>query len=163
VAMGQAAADATRCSIERTLAIVGEKWSLLVLREVFYGAERFDDIQRALGCSRDILSRRLSTLVEAGILTRTNYRMPGERTRPAYGLTERGKELLPVLLALMQWGDKYVAPPEGPSVLVRAKSDDRPVRVTITAGGSNETVSADEVTYAPGPGHADRLSTPSSN
>jgi DNA-binding HxlR family transcriptional regulator len=160
--MGQTGADATRCSIERTLAIVGEKWTLLVLREVFYGAERFDDIQRTLGCSRDILSRRLSTLVEAGILTRANYRVPGERTRSAYGLTDQGKELLPVLIALMQWGDKHVAPPEGPSVLVRAKSDDRPVRVEVTTVGSHQTVSADEVTYTPGPGHAERLSTSSS-
>jgi hypothetical protein len=68
---------------------------------------------------------------------------------------------LPVLIALMQWGDKHVAPPEGPSVLVRAKSDDRPVRVEVTTVGSHQTVSADEVTYAPGPGHAERLSTSS--
>jgi DNA-binding HxlR family transcriptional regulator len=161
--MRQTGADATRCSIERTLTIVGEKWTLLVLREVFYGAERFDDIQRALGCSRDLLSRRLSTLVEAGILTRSNFRMPGERTRPAYGLTEQGKELFPVMIALMQWGDKYVAPAEGPSMLVRARFDDQPVRVEVTAGGPHQTVSADEVTYVPGPGHAGRLTTSSGN
>src|SRR6266446_8273169 len=76
--------SAENCSIRRTLDVVGEKWTLLVLREAFYGVRRFDDFAQALGCARNILSARLNTLVAEGILSREPYREPGQRSRVEY-------------------------------------------------------------------------------
>src|SRR3954454_7175745 len=97
------------CSIRRTLDVVGEKWTLLVLREAFYGLRRFDDFHRAIGCARNILSARLATLVEHGILQRARYQEPGSRPRAEYHLTDKGRELFPALIALLQWGDRWTA------------------------------------------------------
>ena len=94
------------CSVADALAVVGEKYSLLVLREVFYGVRRFEDIQRNTGAPRDVLTSRLRRLVDAGVLTRRRY---SERPpRFEYRLTPAGRELRPVLLTLMAWGDKHV-------------------------------------------------------
>lgn len=96
------------CSIARALEVVGERWTLLVLREVFLGTQRFDELQQNLGIARNVLQARLRRLVAAGILRRVLY-----QERPAryeYRLTRRGTDLWPVLVALMQWGDRYVAP-----------------------------------------------------
>jgi DNA-binding HxlR family transcriptional regulator len=100
------------CSIARTLELVGERWALLALREVFMGVRRFDAIQRNTGAPRDVLSARLSKLLDAGILERRQY-----QERPArfeYRLTDAGRDLLPVLLTLMDWGDKHLADGEPP-------------------------------------------------
>ena len=100
------------CSIARTLELIGEKWALLALREVFLGVRRFDTIQRNTGAPRDILSARLRKLVAGGVLERRKY-----QERPArfeYCLTEAGRELLPVLLTLMRWGDRHLADGEPP-------------------------------------------------
>lgn len=100
------------CSIARTLELVGERWALLALREVFLGVRRFDAIQRNTGAPRDVLSARLYKLLDAGILERRQYQ---ERpTRFEYRLTDAGRDLLPVLLTLMDWGDKYLADGEPP-------------------------------------------------
>ena len=97
--------DPDPCSIARTLELVGEKWSLLVLREVFSGVRRFDDLRRRTGAPRQVLSARLTTLVEAGVLRRHPYQEPGQRTRYEYRLTAAGMDLYPVLVSLMRWGD----------------------------------------------------------
>ena len=102
------------CTIKGALEIVGEKWSLLVLREAFFGIRRFDDFHRVLGCARNLLSDRLAKLVDHGVLDRVAYREPGQRTRHEYHLTEKGRDLLPALVALMQWGDRWTAGPDGP-------------------------------------------------
>src|SRR3954464_12177543 len=101
--------DRTRCSVAGTLAVVGEKWSLLVLREAFLGVRRFADFQRILGAPRAVLTDRLATLVEQGILRRVPYQAEGERQRHEYRLTTKGIDLYPTLVALMQWGDRYLA------------------------------------------------------
>src|SRR3954465_1979218 len=101
--------DRTRCSVAGTLAVVGEKWSLLVLREAFLGVRRFADFQRILGAPKAVLSDRLATLVEQGVLTRVPYQAEGERQRHEYRLTAKGRDLYPTLVALMQWGDTYLA------------------------------------------------------
>ena len=101
------AATPRACSIARTLELVGERWALLALREVFLGVHRFDAIQRNTGAPRDILSARLRKLLAAGLLERRQY-----QERPArfeYRLTAAGRDLLPVLLTLMDWGDKHLA------------------------------------------------------
>src|SRR3569623_1135143 len=101
--------DRTRCSVAGTLAVVGEKWSLLVLREAFLGVRRFADFQRILGAPRAVLTDRLATLVEQGILRRVPYQAEGERQRHEYRLTDKGSDLYPTLVALMEWGDRYLA------------------------------------------------------
>jgi DNA-binding HxlR family transcriptional regulator len=100
------------CSIARTLELVGDRWTLLALREVFLGVRRFDAIQRNTGAPRDVLSSRLYKLLDVGLLERRQY-----QERPArfeYRLTEAGRDLLPVLLTLMDWGDKHLADGEPP-------------------------------------------------
>lgn len=102
------------CSVAGALEIVGERWSMLVIREAFLGLRRFDDFQQAIGCARNVLTARLATLVEAGVLQRVPYRDDGQRERHEYRLTPAGHELYPVLQALRQWGDRWVndgAPP----------------------------------------------------
>ncbi|MFG1701174.1 winged helix-turn-helix transcriptional regulator [Nonomuraea sp. NPDC049309] len=102
------------CSIANALEIVGERWSLLALREIFLGVRRFDQIARNTGASRDILTARLRKLEEFGLLERRPY-----ETRPPryeYVLTESGRALNEVLLTLMSWGDRYVTPGEPPTV-----------------------------------------------
>jgi DNA-binding HxlR family transcriptional regulator len=93
-----------RCPLDRTLQLIGNRVALLLLREVFYGASRFDSLAKRVGVTQAVAAQRLRELVEAGILAKEPYREPGQRTRYAYVLTERGHELLPAVLALLQWG-----------------------------------------------------------
>ncbi len=104
------------CTVGRTMAILGERWTFVVLREVFNGVRRFDDIKRHSGIPRQVLSNRLTLLVEQGVLRREPYQDPGERVRHEYRLTEKGFDLYPVLVAIADWGDRYLADPEGPPV-----------------------------------------------
>jgi DNA-binding HxlR family transcriptional regulator len=110
------------CSVARTLDIVGERWSLLVLREVFLGVRRFEAIGAATGAPRAVLAERLRALVQAGVLVRREYRDAGVRTRHEYRLTEAGRALQPALIALMQWGDRYRPVAAGPPL--RIEHDD---------------------------------------
>jgi DNA-binding HxlR family transcriptional regulator len=103
------------CSVARTLDIVGEKWALLAVREVFLGNRRFDEMIRKTGAPRDTLTARLRTLVEAGILERRRY--SEHPARYEYCLTEVGKDLYPVILTLRQWGDTYLAGADGPPLV----------------------------------------------
>jgi DNA-binding HxlR family transcriptional regulator len=100
------------CSIARTLDVVGEKWALLAVREVFLGDRRFEEMVRRTGAPRDTLAARLRTLVGAGILERRQY--SDHPPRDEYFLTESGLELYPVVLTLMRWGDRHLAGEEGP-------------------------------------------------
>ena len=104
------------CSIARTLEVVGEKWSLLVLRELFLGVGRFDRIAANTGAPRDVLSARLKSLVAAGVLDRVPYSQRPPRYE--YVLTEAGRELRPVILSLMHWGDRHLAGDDGPPVVL---------------------------------------------
>ncbi len=116
------------CSIARTLELIGERWSILVIREVFSGRRRFSEIQRTLGVARNVLTARLQRLVDERILERRRY---SERpARYEYFLTEKGLDLWPTMIALMQWGDKHLPLPEGPPLVVvhkecGGKIDDR--------------------------------------
>jgi DNA-binding HxlR family transcriptional regulator len=144
--------SAENCSIRRTLDIVGEKWTLLVLREAFYGVRRFDDFRRALGCARNILSARLKTLVDEGILSRHPYREPGARLRDEYRLTDKGIELFPALVALMQWGDRWAADAAGPPVEVHHRDCGRRVAVELRCRAGHGPLSARETEALPGAG-----------
>jgi DNA-binding HxlR family transcriptional regulator len=105
---------AQNCSIARTLSIVGERWTLIVLTELFLGRRRFDEIQEERGIASNVLSQRLATLVDEGIAERRRYGEHPERFE--YHLTDKGRELLPVQLALLAWGDKHMAVDSGPPV-----------------------------------------------
>jgi DNA-binding HxlR family transcriptional regulator len=107
----QAFAD-LNCSIARPLSFLGERWALLVLRDLFLGRHRFDEIQDSLGVASNVLSQRLATLTEEGIVERRPYSEHPERFE--YRLTEKGRDLQPVLLAMLAWGDRYTAEEAGP-------------------------------------------------
>jgi DNA-binding HxlR family transcriptional regulator len=109
-------AEPRTCSIARTLDIVGEKWALLAIREVFLGDRRFDEMVRRTGAPRDTLAARLRTLVAAGILERRPY--SEHPARFEYFLTEAGRDLYPVIATLMRWGDKYLAGDDGPPLVL---------------------------------------------
>jgi DNA-binding HxlR family transcriptional regulator len=111
----------SRCSIARTLGVLGERWTFLILREAFLGATRFADFRQRLGIAPDVLSDRLSTLTEYGVLQKEPYQEPGERSRFAYRLTAAGQELQVILGALQQWGDDHLPHPDGPSMLRRRR------------------------------------------
>jgi DNA-binding HxlR family transcriptional regulator len=132
------------CSIARTLELVGDRWTLLALREVFLGVRRFDAIQRNTGAPRDVLSARLHKLLAVGLLERRQY-----QDRPArfeYRLTEAGRDLLPVLLTLMDWGDKHLADGHPPSTYRhRCGADLEPVLICQTCG---EPVTRRDITPA---------------
>jgi DNA-binding HxlR family transcriptional regulator len=100
--------DRAGCSVAGTLGVVGEKWTLLVLREAFLGVRRFADLQRNLGAPKAVLTDRLATLVDQGVLVRVPYQAEGERQRHEYRLTQKGIDLYPALVALMEWGDRYL-------------------------------------------------------
>ncbi|SRR6266516_5848268 len=116
------------CSVARTLEVVGERWSLLVLRELFLGVRRFESIRAATGAPRAVLADRLRALVDAGVVVRREYRDEGARTRHEYRLTAAGQELQPALIALMQWGDKHRRLPGGPPLRIAHADCGAPVR-----------------------------------
>lgn len=119
------------CSVAAAVAFIGDRWSLLLLREAFHGVRRYDDFLRKTGCSTAVLATRLRKLVEAGIFRRESYRAPGERPRHEYRLTRRGVDLLPVVVGLMQWGDRHVAGPGGGPVLLRDRRSGERVRAAL--------------------------------
>jgi DNA-binding HxlR family transcriptional regulator len=136
--------DRAGCSVAGTLAVVGEKWSLLVLREAFFGVRRFADFQRVLGAPRAVLTDRLATLVDEGILRRVPYQSEGERQRHEYRLTEKGIDLYPTLVALMQWGDKHLAGGGGP-VMLEHRGCGAAVHLALVCDAGHEVAGAREV------------------
>jgi DNA-binding HxlR family transcriptional regulator len=140
------------CSIGRTLAIIGEKWTLLVLRDSFLGVRRFDDYRARLGVPRQVLSDRLARLTDEGLLARVPYQEPGQRPRHEYRLTEKGLDLYPSLVALLTWGDKYVADPAGPAVELTHRDCGSRIGVSLRCERDHEVASARQVTPVPGPG-----------
>ena len=140
------------CQIEGTLAVIGEKGSLVVLREVFNGVRRFADMQRHSGLPRQVLSNRLASLVEHDVLRRVPYRAEGERERHEYRLTAKGFDLYPVLAALAQWGDRYVAGPAGPPVELAHRGCGAVVRAVLECESGHRLDDVRDVAPRPGPG-----------
>lgn len=123
------------CSIAKALDVVGTKSAMLLLREAFYGTTRFDGFVRRVGITEAVAAKRLKELVEAGLLEKRPYQEPAARTRYEYVLTEKGRALLPVVVALMQWGDTYLQPGGGPLQVVSAETGE-PVRVLVAPPGT---------------------------
>ncbi|MFF2385752.1 winged helix-turn-helix transcriptional regulator [Streptomyces sp. NPDC058108] len=111
--------------------MLGDDWTFLILREALTGTTRFADFRSALGLAADVLSRRLTTLVDSGVMYREPYQEPGHRTRYEYHLTDAGHELEVVVGALQQWGDKHLPWPDGPTIERRARRTNRPVHVAF--------------------------------
>jgi DNA-binding HxlR family transcriptional regulator len=144
--------DSDACSIARTLALIGDRWTLLVLRDVANGVRRFGELAGHLGIARNVLSGRLARLAEAGLIERAAYREPGARERLEYRLTLRGRELVPVLLALMAWGDRHLAGPDGPPAVVRHAGCGAPIQVAVTCAEGHQLGARPRVRLEPGPG-----------
>ena len=144
---------AQRCSIARSLEVFGQKWTLLILREaVLRGSSRFAQFRDALGVAPDVLTDRLTTLVDAGVMVRRPYREAGERERVEYVLTESGCALKPVLAAIGAWGDVFAPSGFGPAITLAAE-DGRAVELAFVDAVGRQ-VPSDEVVAVPGPGMA---------
>ncbi len=144
--------DSASCAIGAAVGIIGERPTFLVLREVFNGVRRFGDMQRRTQMPRQVLSQRLARLVEEGLLRKMPYRESGQRRRDEYRLTDKGLDLYPVLVALMQWGDRYAVDSAGPPVLLRHRGCGEPVQLQLSCRAGHVLESARQVTPVPGPG-----------
>jgi DNA-binding HxlR family transcriptional regulator len=138
------------CSIARTLEVVGEWWTPLILRDVALGVVRFDDLQRDLGISRKVLAERLDALVAHGILERRPYRRHPPRHQ--YLLTAKGRDLVPVLYALMAWGDRFTAGAGGPPMRLRHDGCGERTTAEVTCAHCGQPLVPGDVTVEPGPG-----------
>ena len=149
-------ADApTICSIAATLDVIGDRWSLLILRDVFRGARRFSEIQADLGIAKNLLSDRLSKLVDHGVLERVPYQ---ERpVRHEYRLTSKGADLSTALIALMGWGDRWYAAGGAPTVLVHDRCGGA-LEQAVRCPHCDETVSPGAIRSRPGPGRSNDVS-----
>ena len=138
------------CSIARTLELVSDRWTFLILREAHLGTTRFADFRDYLGIAPNILTNRLNTMIESGLLERREYRPEGERTRCSYHLTPAGEDLKLVLASLQQWGDVHVAREGGPTAVRRDKVSKSLVNVGFVTE-SGDAVPAENVTFEPVP------------
>jgi DNA-binding HxlR family transcriptional regulator len=146
-----------RCSLARALELVGDWWSPLIMRDLFLGVSRFDDLVEDLGISRNLLTRRLNALQDAGVVAKKVYQ--DRPKRHAYELTAAGRDLVPVLIALTEWGDRWVGPREGrPIVFVHTKCRKR-FTPKIVCSECGDAITADTVKAVGGPGGAARPGT----
>jgi DNA-binding HxlR family transcriptional regulator len=145
--------EGQNCSVAKTLELVGERWTMLILREAFSGRRRFEEMAETLGIARNVLTTRLARLVDEGVLTRVRYQERPERFE--YRLTQKGLDLWPVLMSLMQFGDRHYAP-EGPPVLVTHKDCGGTVDEHRTCERCGARLTARDVRAQPGPG-AERI------
>ncbi|MBG0809054.1 helix-turn-helix transcriptional regulator [Methylosinus sp. H3A] len=142
------------CSVARALEIVGEWWTLLIIREAFLGASRFGEFERNLGIAKNVLSQRLSKLVACGVMERVEA--PGRGNPRDYRLTEKGRDLFPVLIALMQWGDRWAAAAGPPLRLLERATGEEIATLRVTAA-SGEKLAPEEVRIEPGAGADERV------
>jgi DNA-binding HxlR family transcriptional regulator len=142
--------DDMACSIARTLDVIGEPWSPLILRDIYVGIDRFDQIQADLGISRKVLTERLKWLVESGVLERREYSARPPRYR--YGLTTKGAELCDLLLVMVRWGDRWTDDGAGPPVLYRHRACGQIGHVDLRCTHCDRPMHALDIDVLPGPG-----------
>jgi len=141
--------DGQNCSVAKSLELVGERWTMLVVREVFLGHRRFDEIATRLGVARNVLTARLARLVDEGVLERVRYQERPERFE--YRLTEKGIDLWPVIVSLVQFGDRYYAP-DGPPLVMTHKGCGGAVDAHRLCARCGDRLTARDVIAQPGPG-----------
>ena len=142
------------CSVAQCLEVVGEWWSLLILRDAFLGVTRFDQFQERLGISRNVLNQRLAHLVDAGVFVKVPY--SEHPPRHDYRLTEKGRDLWPVLTTMRQWGDTYAAP-NGPPLEVIHKSCNQTSEALLTCSACGDPIGPRDVKAVGGPGTVEAL------
>ena len=132
-----------QCSLARALSVVGDRWTLLILREAFFDVRRFDEMQQRLGIARRVLTDRLSGLVADGILVKVAYQ---ERpARSEYRLTEKGRDLFPIVVALVHWGDRHLADSSGPPIIHRHTACGQDFTASVTCSECGEPVHSGNV------------------
>ena len=150
--------DRQPCSLARTLSVLGDRWTLLVIRDCFMGVRRFEQFEARLGIARHVLADRLKKLTEAGVLAKVPYQ--DRPRREEYRLTEKGLALHPALIALLDWGDRYMAGPEGPPVQRRHRTCGHVTHGVTVCSECGEPLDPREMSVEPGPGAPDDLPLP---
>ena len=138
------------CSVARALEVVGDGWTLLVVRDLFYGASRFDELLEYTGIARNILTSRLNKLVGDGVVEKRDD--PAGGKRKGYRLTEKGRDLFAILITLMQWGDRWEVDAAGPTLSMLDRSSGRPIPDVHVRNAQGDVVGPQEVVLRPGPG-----------
>jgi DNA-binding HxlR family transcriptional regulator len=156
--MGRTDFTRMRCPVARSMAVLGERWAMLVLREAFYGTTRFDEFERHLGIAPNILSARLKDLTEHGLLEKVPLAEPrGAGARHEYRLTERGRDFFPAYLALKAWADRWMAGPDGPPILLEDAVTGRPVEAPPALSAAGTPLRPEDVRILPGPGASEAM------
>jgi DNA-binding HxlR family transcriptional regulator len=140
------------CTVQRALQVLGDRWSFVVLREVFNGVRRFDDMRQRTAIPRQVLTNRLATLVDQGLLRREPYREEGQRARHEYRLTAKGLDLYPTLVALNDWGTRYYADPEGSPLRFEHQGCGGAVEAVLRCSHGHDVEGVRSVVPQPGPG-----------
>lgn len=138
------------CTIARSVNVLGDHWNLLIVRQACLGTRRFDDFQAALGTGRNILSQRLSLLVEEGLLTKVEYQ--DNPPRHEYRLTDKGRDVYPILAAMAAWGDKWLVGDEGTPLVLHHKSCDHDMHAVVVCSECEEPLDVRGVLAKTGPG-----------
>jgi DNA-binding HxlR family transcriptional regulator len=138
------------CSIARSLEVIGDRWTLLIVRDALRGVRRFEDFRARLGIAHNVLSDRLNRLTEAGVLGRRQYQSRPDRHE--YELTRQGRDLWPVVMSLLLWGDRYLAP-DGPPLLVLHRNCGGALTSQFTCGNCGAVMGPADTELAPGPGN----------
>ena len=140
------------CSLAQTLSVIGEHWTMLIIRDAFFGLRRFDQFHNSLGIARNMLSDRLKKLVQAGILEKSEG--PGH---PEYRLTEKGLALQPIMVAMTHWGDTYMPHPEGTRFTFVDRKDGEPIKPVGIYAADGRLLKPKEIRALPGPGLRDAM------
>jgi len=146
-----------RCSLARGLELIGDWWSPLIIRDLYLEVSRFDELVEDLGISRNLLTRRLNSLIESGVVERVTYQE--KPVRYSYRLTEAGRDLIPAILALTAWGDRWARPREGSPMLFVHRSCGHVFEPKVVCSACRDDVSAENVKLIPGPGGAAKPGT----
>jgi DNA-binding HxlR family transcriptional regulator len=139
------------CTIARSVNILGDHWNLLLIRQACRGTRRFDDFQAALGVGRNILSQRLARLVDLGMLRRVEYQE--KPSRHEYRLTDKGREVYPILAAMAAWGDRWLTGPEGTPLVLHHTTCDHDMHADVVCSECGEPLDVRQIRPRRGPGH----------
>jgi DNA-binding HxlR family transcriptional regulator len=139
------------CTIARAANVLGDHWNLLIIRQACLGTRRFDEFQAALGIGRNILTQRLALLVEEGLLARVEYQ--DNPPRAEYRLTDKGRDVYPILAAMAAWGDRWMTGPEGTPLVLHHTSCDHDMHAVVVCSECEQRLDVRKVAALPGPGY----------